>query len=31
LAAAESILEDVRRQYRERVGEEMPPVGGART
>lgn len=26
LAAAESILEDVRRQYRERVGEEMPPV-----
>jgi valyl-tRNA synthetase len=30
LAMAERILEDVRRQYRERVGEEMPPVEVAR-
>jgi valyl-tRNA synthetase len=30
LATAERILEDVRRQYRERVGEEMPPVEVAR-
>ncbi len=31
LAAAEGILDEVRRQYRERVGEEMPPMQGART
>jgi len=29
-AAAQGILEEVRRQYRERVGEEMPSVEGAR-
>jgi valyl-tRNA synthetase len=30
LATAEAILEEVRRQYRERVGEEMPSVQGVR-
>jgi valyl-tRNA synthetase len=30
LAAAESILHEVRRQYRERVGEEMPPMEGTK-
>ncbi len=29
LTAAEAILQEVRRQYRERVGEEMPAVEGA--
>jgi valyl-tRNA synthetase len=31
LAAAESIIEDVKRQYRERVGEEMPQPDGTQT
>ena len=30
LAAAQSVLEEVRRQYRQRVGEEMPSMQGGR-